>query len=86
AAVKKAALKRERDWTPEERNEISCKYRALKAWVTADAGAAESANPAHGDGSDLPKISSQIAYGAVFDWLVDVAGVEPAHPEGDSLP
>jgi len=69
--VKDAAVKREFDYTPEERDEIAWKTRMLRRWIRITDDMSLKADPAHGSKSDLPKISSQVAYAAVFDWMVE---------------
>ena len=67
AAVKNAALLAERDWTEAEREVIRRKYFSLRELVNATDEYGSPVNPAHGREGAVPKISSLVAYSAVYD-------------------
>ncbi|HRQ23147.1 MAG TPA: toll/interleukin-1 receptor domain-containing protein [Anaerolineales bacterium] len=66
--VKKAALVRENDWTPEEREELAWKTRMFRRWVRTNGRAPLDIDPAHGE-TDLPRVSSQAGFAAIYDWM-----------------
>lgn len=69
-SVKSEALKREFDYTAEERDELAWKTRMLRRWIRITSNLSLDIDPAHGSKTDLPRISSQVAYAAVYDWMV----------------
>ncbi len=66
--VKAAAKDRDRDWNADERRELEEKYDQLKLWLR-EQGAPADLNPAHGAEEDYPRISSLVAYAAVWDYI-----------------
>lgn len=67
-AVKQAATARERDWTPPERDDLAWKTRMLRRWLRTSGGAPLEIDPAHGN-TDLPRVSSQAGFAAVYEWM-----------------